>query len=72
MMGIISTFREEVKETGGISTPREERGDPLIGNIWKDQTDCIMNVRITNLDAPSIITNLDALVVSFEKAKLSH
>ena len=33
------------KETEGISTPTEERGDLLIRNIWKHQTDCIHSGR---------------------------
>ena len=47
-----SCFRSaDVEETEGISTPTEERGDLLLRNIWKHQTDCILDVRITNLDA---------------------
>ena len=38
-------------------TPTEERGDLLILNIWKDQTDCILDARITNLDEPSNISS---------------
>ena len=33
----------------------EERGDLLIRNIWTHRTDCIMDVHIRNLDAPSNI-----------------
>ena len=36
-----------------MCTPTEERGDLLIWNLWKHQTDCILDVRITNLDASS-------------------
>ena len=39
----------DVEETEGMSTPKEERGDLFIRNIWKHQTDCILGVRITNL-----------------------
>ena len=35
-----------------MSTPAEERGDLP---FRKQQTDCILDVRITNLDAPSDI-----------------
>ena len=38
-----------------MSTPTEERGDPQIRDLWKHQIDCILDVRITNLDAPSNI-----------------
>ena len=43
----------DVEETEGMSTPTEECGDLLIMNIFKHPTDCIVDVRITNLDAPS-------------------
>ena len=45
----------DVDETEGMSTPTEERGDPQIRDLWKHQIDCILDVRITNLDAPSNI-----------------
>ena len=45
----------DVEETEGMYTPTEERGDLAIRNLWKYQTDCILDVRITNLDAPSDI-----------------
>ena len=45
----------DAEETKGISTLTEEQGDLRIRNIWKQQTDCILDVRITNLDAPSNI-----------------
>ena len=40
-----------------MSTQTEERSDQLTAsrNNWKHQTDCILDVRITNLDAPSNI-----------------
>ena len=49
----LSTKKEE--DTEGMSTPTLERGDPLIRNIWKRQPDCILDMRITNLDALSNI-----------------
>ena len=45
----------DVEETEGMSTLTEERGDLLIRNIWNHQTDIFLDVRITNLDAPSNI-----------------
>ena len=45
----------DVEETEGMSTPREERCDLLLRNIWDHQTDCILDVRITNRNAPSNI-----------------
>ena len=45
----------DVEETDRMSTSTEERGDRLIRNIWKHQTDCILDVRITKFDAPSKI-----------------
>ena len=45
----------DVEETEGMSTPTEESTDLLIRNLWKHQTDCILDVLITNLDAPSNI-----------------
>ena len=41
------TSTQDVEETEGMSD--------LIRDIWKHQTDCIMDVRITNLDAASNI-----------------
>ena len=38
----------DVEETEGTSTSAEERGDLLIRNLWEHQTDCILDVRITN------------------------
>ena len=36
-----------------LFTPTEERGDLLlVRNIWKHRTDCILDMRFTNLDAP--------------------
>ena len=60
---ILSVVREEpqmvvaqmLRRPKELSTPTEERGDQLIRNIWKYQTDCILDVHITNLDAPSNI-----------------
>ena len=43
----------DVEETGGMFSPTEECSDVLSRNLWKHQTDCILDVRITNLDAPS-------------------
>ena len=55
------------EETEGMSTPTEERGDLLIRNLWKHQTDCILDVRISNLDAPSTIDRKpDAGLLSHE------
>ena len=45
----------DVEVTEGMSTPTEERGDLLIRNLWKHQTDCLLDVRITNLLATSNI-----------------
>ena len=44
----------DVEETARWSTPREKRGDLLIRNIWKHQTDCILDVLVTNLDTSNI------------------
>ena len=55
----------DVEETEGMSTPTEERGDLLIRNIWKHQTDCILDVRITNLDAPSNIHRKPEAILLF-------
>ena len=38
----------DVKEVDGKSTPTEDRGNLLLRNLWKNQTDCILDVRITN------------------------
>ena len=55
----------DVDETEGLSTPTEERDDLLIWNIWKRQTYCILDVRITNLDAPSnILGKPEAVLLS--------
>ena len=59
-----------VEETEGMSTPTEERGDLLIRNLWKHQTDCILDVRITNLDAPSNIHRKpESVLLSHEREK---
>ena len=52
---IPSVVRDEPQIYPGRSAvveETEERGDLLIRNIWKHQTDCMLDVRITNLDAP--------------------
>ena len=57
-------------ETEGMSTPTEERGDLLIRSIWKHQTDCILDVRITNIDTPSNIhRKSEAVLLSHERGK---
>ena len=53
-----------------MSTSKKERGDLLTSNIWKDQTDCILDVRITNLDAPSMShREPEAVLLSQERKK---
>ena len=54
-----------------MSTPTEESTDLLIRNLWKQQTDCILDVLITNLDAPSNIhRKRDAVLLSHDKKYL--
>ena len=61
----------DVEETEGMSTPtEEERGALLIRNLWKHQTDCMLDVQITNLDAPSNIHRKpEAVLLSQEREK---
>ena len=54
-----------VEETERMSTPTEERGDLLI----RDITDCILDVRITSLDAPSNIHRKPEAVFFPRRAK---
>ena len=49
-----------------MSTPTEECGDLLIRNIWKYQTDCILDVRIANVHAS---TNIQRKQEAVEKKK---
>ena len=48
-----------VEVTEGMSTPAEERGDLLIGNIRKHPTDCILDVCVSRilLHHPTFIGN---------------
>ena len=56
-----------------MSTATEERGDLLIRNIWKHKADCILDVRITNLDAPSKIHRKpEAVLLSHEREKKKY
>ena len=48
----------DVEETKGMSTSTDERGNLQTRNIWKHPTDCILDVRITYLDALSNIHKL--------------
>ena len=57
----------DVKEAEGISTPTEERGDLLTRNLWKHPRDCILDVCITNLDAPSNIHRKPEAVLLFHE-----
>ena len=50
-----------------MSTPTYERGDLLFRNIWKHPNGCILDVRITNLDAPSNIHRKPEAVLSHER-----
>ena len=53
-----------------MSTPTEERGDLTFWHLWKHQTACILNVRITNLDVPSSIHRKpEAVLLSHEREK---
>ena len=62
--------RADVEEAEEMSTPTEERGDILNRNIWKHLTVCILDVRITNLDAPSNIHRKpEAVLLSHEREK---
>ena len=57
-----------MEEIEGMSAPSEERGDLLIRNFWKHPTDYILDVRITNLDAPSNIPRKpEAVLLSQER-----
>jgi hypothetical protein len=48
----------------------EERGDVLIRGLWAHGTDCIIDVRVTDLDAMSNISrNPDKVLESHEKEK---
>ena len=52
-----------------MTTPTEKRGDILLRNIWK-QDDCILDVRITYLYAPSKIhQKSEAVLPSHEREK---
>ena len=53
----------DVKEVDGKSTPTEDRGNLLLRNLWKNQTDCILDVRITN---PNIHRKPHAVLLSHE------
>ena len=60
----------DLEETEGMSTPAE---DLLIRNIWKHQPDCILDVRITNLDAPSNFhRKLEAVLLSMNAKRRRH
>ena len=60
----------DADETERASPQTEERGDLLIRNLWKRQTDCILDVRVTNLDAASNIHRKSELVLlSHEREK---
>ena len=60
----------DVDNAEGMFTPTEERGDLQIRNLWKHQTDCIMDVRITNVDAQSNIHRKpEAVLLSQERQK---
>ena len=53
-----------------MSAPTEERGDQLIGKLWKHQTDSILDMRITNLDAPfNTHRKPEAVLISHEREK---
>ena len=53
-----------------MSAPTEEQGDLLIRSIWTPQTDCILDARITNLDAPyNNHRKQEAVLVSEEREK---
>ena len=41
-----------------------ERGDLLIRNLWENGTDCIIDVRVTDLDAPSYVSRSPAKVLA--------
>ena len=60
----------DVEETEGMTSPTEQRGDLLVRNLWKHQTGCIMDVRITNLDTPSNLhRKAEAVLLSHEHEK---
>lgn len=51
---------------------KEERGDILVRVFWTGGTDCIVDVRITNLDAPSYtnsLRNMDQILMGHEQEK---
>ena len=50
-----------------MTTPTEKRGDILLRNIWKQQDDCTLDVRITYLYAPSKIHRKSEAVLHFHE-----
>ena len=58
------------EETERMSTPTEKRSDLQIRNIWKHQTDGILEQIITNDDAPSNMhREPEAVLLSHEREK---
>ena len=77
---ILSVVRDEpqiypscsavVEGTEGMSTPTEESSELLIRYLWKHPTDFILDVRITNVDAPSNIHRKpEHVLLSHEREK---
>ena len=53
----------DVEEAKRMSTLTQGRAVPLMRNLWKHHTNCILHVQISNLDAPSNIHLTPELVV---------
>ena len=54
-------------DTPPESPDNRDRGDLLVRNLWKQGSDCIIDVRVTNLDAPSYASRDPASVLASHK-----
>ena len=56
-----------------MSTTKVERGDLRFKIMWKQQTNCILDLHITNLDAPSNLHRKpEAVLLSHEREKMKY
>jgi hypothetical protein len=70
------TTTKDDKDTGHIHWKRDKDKDPglygdlMIWHLWKRQTDCILDIRITDTDAKSYISrSMESVLAAQEKEK---
>ena len=59
-----SKTKQDKNDNSLDSTDTRKRGDLLVRSLWKNGSDCIIDVRVTDLEAASYVTRDPAKVLA--------